>query len=474
MAGKTAILAVKIISDATGAAKGFDQASKSSSKFEKRMGVASNVAKLTGASLIGIAVAANKQASDLQQANGAVVAVFGSQSEAVKALAKQSAASLGIAASEYSQTAAIVGSQLKNMGVAQDQLVPKTQGLIKLGGDLAATYGGTTADAVEALSSLLRGETDPIEKYGVSIKQADIAAQLAAKGQGKLTGAAKKTAQTEALLAILTKQTGAAQGQRAREAGSYAQEQEVALAKVKDAGAKLGVAVLPVFTALASALGAAATFATEHQTTFLILAGVLGTVAVSVVAVNTAYKTYTAISALMTLATKRQTTATKASNLAFRANPIGLVVTAVLLLVAGLIYAYKHSERFRAIVDKAGHAGVVAFKTVWGWIKKAIDLVKELIDWVKQIDWGSPPKWLSNPFGKGGAPGGYGLGGGYATSSLRGRGGPGDGSFVTRMAGGGGATVVNIRIDGALDPSGVAKQIVQLLSRYGIKLGGTQ
>lgn len=62
-------------------------------------------------------------------------------------------------------------------------------------------------------------------------------------------------------------------------------------------------------------------------------------------------------------------------NAALAANPIGLVVIAIALLVAGLIYAYTHSEKFRAIVDGAMRAVGAAFvwlwnsaKAVFGWL----------------------------------------------------------------------------------------------------------
>jgi hypothetical protein len=72
-----------------------------------------------------------------------------------------------------------------------------------------------------------------------------------------------------------------------------------------------------------------------------------------------------------TVATKAQTVATramtigqKALNLAQRASPIGLIVTGVLLLVGALVLAYKHSARFRAIVDKAMSVAKAGVSTV--------------------------------------------------------------------------------------------------------------
>lgn len=59
----------------------------------------------------------------------------------------------------------------------------------------------------------------------------------------------------------------------------------------------------------------------------------------------------------------------------FALGPIGLIIIGITLLVAGLIYAYKHSETFRNIVQgalaavgKAFHAFLGAVQSVFGWI----------------------------------------------------------------------------------------------------------
>lgn len=499
----TAILAVRVIGDASGASKALDQTSKSASKMGDRLKTATRGATVVAGGLLAVAVAARKQASDLQQANGAVEAVFKSQATAVQNLAKNAATNLGLTRAEYSQTAAVLGAQLRNMGVATQQLVPQTDELIRLGGDLAATYGGTTSEAVQALSSLLRGETDPIERYAVGIKQADIAARLAAKGEDKLTGAAKKAATTRALLELLEKQTADARGQRAREAESDAQRQEVAIAKIKDTGANLAITLLPAFAALADAIASAADFISQHTTETQIAAAVIAGLVVAVYAVNAAIAIYTATMAIARAAVIVFRNAQLALNLALMANPIGLVVAAVLLLIAGLVLAYKKSATFRSIVQAVGKAGqtavgwiVTKVQALWKWIQDlgpkftlakdasvtafkamlkpvqaVIDLVKDLIGWIKNIKFPKVPDAIAN-LGRGGPPPAGGLtGGGTAYSSLPGRGGHG-GLFSSQVGfGRSGITQVNIRVDGALDPVSVAKQIKQILRREGIRVG---
>lgn len=507
MAGKTAILAVRIIGDGSNADKALNRTGDAAGRMGSKMQTATRAATVVGASLIGVAVAARQQASELQQANGAVEAVFKSQSTAVQNLAKTAATSLGLTRSEYSQTAAVLGAQLKNMGVATKNLVPQTDELIRLGGDLAATYGGKTSEAVAALSSLLRGETDPIERYAVGIKQADIAAQLAAKGEDKLTGAAKKAATTRALLELLEKQTADARGQRARESESDAQRQEVAIAKLKDTGASLGVTLLPAFAALAGAVATSASFMEQHADAVKIAAAVIAGMVVTVYAVNAAMKIYAATTAVVRAAVIVFRNAQLALNLAMMANPIGLIIAAVLLLIAGFVLLYKNSETFRKAVQAVGKIGMVAInwivtaaKDLWGWIStkvpaaftkakdiavKALNLwlfpiktfigyIQDLVGWIKRIKWPSVPKAIARLFGRGGPPSpvSAGISGGTAQSTLPGRGGPGGGGFFTNVGGGLMPQIIQITVNGALDPDSVARQIENLLAGRVRRLGG--
>jgi hypothetical protein len=78
-------------------------------------------------------------------------------------------------------------------------------------------------------------------------------------------------------------------------------------------------------------------------------------------------------------ATKVLTVAQKAANIAMRANPIGLVVTAVLALTAGLVLAYNKSETFRNIVQDAGRKGKAAMDLVVGGVSAVVSWVRDRV-----------------------------------------------------------------------------------------------
>lgn len=201
-----------------------------------------------------------KGASDLQQSVGGVNTVFGKQAAAINAASAAASKNLGLSKNQYNELATTMGAMLKNQGFKD--FGDQTQILIKRGADLAATFGGTTKESVEALSAALRGEYDPLERYGITLNESMINAELAAKGQDKLKGAALEQAKAQARVALIMKQSAAAQGQFAREADTYAGKQARLAASWENFKAIVGSALLPamsalldVFTAVGGAMG---------------------------------------------------------------------------------------------------------------------------------------------------------------------------------------------------------------------------
>lgn len=246
-------------------------------------------------------------ASDLEQSVGAIDSVFKESSDTILAWSEGAAQSVGLSQNKYQELATIVGAQLKNMGFSLDEVTGQTGDLVGLGADLAAQFGGTTSEAVSALSSLLRGERDPIERYGVTINEAAVKAKALSLGLVTVTADADKVAaaqmraevaqtkyneavaqygeestqalsanaslisaqssletamngtteeltaqqKAQATLALLYEQTTDAQGTFARENDTLAGQQARLTAEWENAQAKLGTALLPALTELA-------------------------------------------------------------------------------------------------------------------------------------------------------------------------------------------------------------------------------
>lgn len=248
--GRPAVLKVDIVADARGVGSGVSEAEGKLGRLGKVAGgIGAAVAGglvAAGAAVVGFGVQAVGAASNLQQAVGAVESVYGAASASVQAFAQTSATSVGLAQSAYLGLSATVGAQLQGLGFEQAAAAEQSHQLITMGADLAATFGGDVSTAVAAVGSLLRGERDPIEQYGVAISAADVKARLAEKGLTGLTGASLKQAEATATLELLTEKTKNAHGAFGRESDTLAGKQARLSAQYEDVKARIGTSLLPM------------------------------------------------------------------------------------------------------------------------------------------------------------------------------------------------------------------------------------
>lgn len=367
-----AVLAIKIITDTKDAVAGMEGATGKVGKFQGALSKAAIPAAIAGAAIIKFGSDAVDSASRLQQAMGGVDAVFGRNADKVKSWAADAAKTLGLSASDYGELAAQIGAQLKNAGVPMDQLAGKTDKMVSLGADLAATYGGTTREAVEALGSALRGEADPAERYGLALNATRVNAELAAKGQDKLTGVALSQAKAQTILSMATEQSGGAVGQFARESDSAAGSAQIASAQWENAKAALGQGLLPVVTAVTEKLGAMAQWMGENTTATKIIVGIVLSLSVAVFVLIGALK-------LWAFFTDAATVANLKLMASMLTNPVFLVIAAIVGLGIALVVLYKKSETFRNFVN-AMWAGIkVAVLAVWDAIKVAAKVVGQYL-----------------------------------------------------------------------------------------------
>lgn len=222
---------------------------------------------------------AKDAASELQQAVGGTEAVFGDASAAIDTFAERSAESVGLSARAARTFTSQIGAALQGYGYAVDEAADKSIELTSLGADLAATFGGTVPEAVTALSAALRGEFDPLERYGVALRASDIAARAVKDGLAASESSVSSYAKAQTTLAIILEKTAGAQGQFGRESESAAGQAAISAAKTEDAAADLGESLLPIYAKISETVGTVAdVFAAlpgPVQTGIVALAGIV-------------------------------------------------------------------------------------------------------------------------------------------------------------------------------------------------------
>lgn len=339
--------------------------------------------------LVGLGKATTDYAAEAEQSYGAVESIFKQQGDLINNYSKQAADAVGMSGNEYREQAAYMGAMLKNQGVPMQELAGKTQELVALGADLASMYGGTTSEAVEALGATLRGETDPIERYGVSIKEADIKAKMAAMGLEELDGEQGKLNKSTALLALLTEQTADAQGNFARETDTAAHKQQVANAKLADAKEAIGTGLLPIYADLMDVMGKVAKVAGEHPKLFIAIAGAIGGIAAGIVVIAQVATVFGMLSGAAAAA--GTTIGGLVAGFAAAAAPILAVVAAVVAVGVALWAFFTKTETGRQMWDKFTQALAAG----WDWV---VEKFKAGVEWIKTAFQGLKDLFVNGDF----------------------------------------------------------------------------
>jgi hypothetical protein len=194
----------------------------------------------------------------------------------------------------------------------------------------------------------------------------------------------------QASYALVLEQTKTAQGDVARSSDNYAIKQKKAEANMKELQATIGQALLPIMTKLAEAfsyavenvgvlgeaLSAVGSFVSDNAIVLGLMVAALAILNASAIANAISLGILWVQVTALTVAQNIATAAQWLFNAAMTANPIGLVVAAIVALVAGIILAYQKVDWFRTAVDATGAALVAAFN----WIKDAAIAV---FNWIK-------------------------------------------------------------------------------------------
>lgn len=338
------------------------------------------------ASILSVAVAAAgakafSMAADFQDAMGATDQVFKDASGSVQAWAYNLDTSYGIAKKEALSYSNLMGSMLINIGkLTEEQASKQSAKLIELAGDLTAMYGGSTQEAVRALTGALKGNNTMLDNYGMAVNDALIKQKALELGLISGTSEMSLQAKQAATLALIWEQTGAAQGQAAREADGASGAMRAFRTEVSNLSTELGEVLLPIITPIISKLtdfvGSLRALSPEMQSMIVGIAGVTAVAGPLLIVIGNILKALPLIKAALVALT----------------GPIGIVVASIVaattLIIANwdkLKVASKNvvdaiisdwdymSDHFKTVSASIGKVIRGDFAGWWADVKKTFD-----------------------------------------------------------------------------------------------------
>lgn len=183
--------------------------------------------------------------SNLEQSVGATEAIFGDASGEIDRFAQTSVDSVGLAESQFRTLSATTAGLLTNLGFTADEAADVAINLAQIGADSAATFGGSTKDAVDAFTAALRGEFEQAEQFGISLRQATVDAKAVELGLADSTSAVDANARAVATLTLIQEQATQVAGQFGREEETIAGQLQRLTGEARNAAAAVGEQLAP-------------------------------------------------------------------------------------------------------------------------------------------------------------------------------------------------------------------------------------
>jgi len=205
------------------------------------------MAVAAGGALAAVAGKAISAASDFEESSAKIGEVFGGASDAVFNFAEDAAQSLGQSKQDVLDAAGTFGTFGKAAGLAGDDLSDFTIDFTTLASDLASFNNTTPEDAIMAIGAALRGEAEPMRRYGVLLDDATLKQEALRLGLIDTTNKALTPQQKVlAAQAAIFKQTGDAQGDFARTSDGLANQQRILQAELENVAIEIGEKLLPI------------------------------------------------------------------------------------------------------------------------------------------------------------------------------------------------------------------------------------
>jgi len=230
-------------------------------------------------------------------------------------------------------------------GVADDELRPALASLVRgtkdieeankalaLAQDVAAGSGKSLGEVSDALAKAYGGNMKGLQALSPEIK-----------------AMIKDGASLDDVMNVLGGTFGGAMATQAATAQGEMKRFSVGISEAKES---IGYALMPVLEAVMKPLMAFSQWAQTHTQTFLIIAGVIGGIAIAILAINAAMRIYEATQIAVNAVTAIY-------NALLLANPITLIILAVVAFIAVMVLLYNKFD----VVHKFVNTVFTALKT---------------------------------------------------------------------------------------------------------------
>lgn len=194
-----------------------------------------------------------KAASDLEESANAVSVVFEGATATIEEFGQTAATSVGLAQAEFNALATNTGALLTNFGFSLDEAADSTIILTQRAADLASVFNTEVGEALDAINAALRGETEPIRRYGISLSAVEVAANAVALGLASSTSAIDTNAKAASAVNLILEQSSKVAGDFANTSEGLANQQRILQARLEDVKAEIGQAFVPALLSLTTA-----------------------------------------------------------------------------------------------------------------------------------------------------------------------------------------------------------------------------